>query len=94
VFKLAARNYLYLEDAWTIGVLIQSLLSPLIEQDFADPISSALRCFFAFWSFFAMIVNTLYRSKLVTLLAFPVLVQVPETFEQLAYSDFKVGFMK
>ncbi|CAL8111654.1 unnamed protein product [Orchesella dallaii] len=94
VFKLVARGYLYLDDSWSTGILLQSLLSPLIEQDFTDPTSSTLRCFFAFWSFFAMIVNTLYRSKLVTLLAFPVLVDVPETFEQLAHSNFKVGFMK
>lgn len=41
-----------------------------------------------------MIITTLYRSKLVTLLAFPVLGIIPKTFDQLAFSQFEVGFMR
>ncbi|CAL8111655.1 unnamed protein product [Orchesella dallaii] len=94
VFKLAVNNYVHLEDSFSITRQIPILLSPFIEQDSEMPVSTSLRCFFAFWLFFTMIINTLYRSKLVALLAFPVLVDIPETFDQLAYSDFKVAFMK
>lgn len=37
---------------------------------------------------------TSYRSKMVGFLAFPLLEQVPETFEQLVQSKYQVGFSK
>lgn len=71
------------------------ILASYVEQDSPImPVSQTVRSFIALWSFFTLIVTTLYRSKLVTLLAFPVLGKVPKTFEELAFSDFKVGFMK
>lgn len=36
----------------------------------------------------------MHRSKLVSLLAFPVIEQLPITFDELAYSSYDVGFMK
>lgn len=87
---------LHLEQA-TISVNIQFILvlAPFVEQDSSVmPCSNPLRVFIAFWSFFTLITLNSYRSRLVSLLAFPVLGEVPETFNQLAFSDFNVGFMK
>ncbi len=82
-------------EKWSLSVQIQFLISTFLEQDSPVlPDSQALRSFVALWFFFTMVLTTVYRSKMVTLLAFPVLGELPKTFEQLAFSDYQVGFMK
>lgn len=56
--------------------------------------SLCLRCYVALWLFFTLIITSAYKSKLVSLMAFPVTQILPETFEDLAYSDYIVGFLK
>lgn len=83
--------------SWPLAVQIMFLLSTILEQD--SPIlertkAQPLRVFVIMWFFFIMILTNVYRSKMVTLLAFPVLGSLPETFEELAFSDYHVGFIK
>lgn len=84
-------------ENWSLSVQILFLLSTFLEQD--SPVlertkSQPLRAFVILWFFFTMVLTTVYRSKMVTLLAFPVLGSLPRTFDELAFSDYEVGFMK
>lgn len=82
-------------EKWSLSVQIQFLISTFLDQDSpVQPESHALRSFVALWLFFTMVLTNVYRSKMVTLLAFPVLGELPKTFEELAFSDYQVGFMK
>jgi len=58
------------------------------------PTFSALRCFVALWLCFTLVVTTIYRSKLVSLLAFPIMEKLPQTFEELVASDYHVAFVR
>jgi hypothetical protein len=69
-------------------------MTSFLDQDCVLPTSTPLRIFVAIWLFFTLVVTTIYRSKLVSLLAFPLIESLPMTFDQLAYSSYKVGFMK
>lgn len=74
---------------------VMLVFAPLLEQDGVYmPRSHSLRFLIAFWYMFAIILTNLYRSKLVTLLAFPIVGEIPKTFSHLAFSKFEVGFMK
>jgi len=83
------------KDVWGLEHQVNFIINSLLDQDTGFlPLSGPLRCFVAFWLFFTLVITSVYRSKLVTLMAFPVMQQIPRTFEELAYSDYKVGFMK
>jgi hypothetical protein len=69
-------------------------MTSFLDQDCVLPTSTPLRTFVAVWLFFVLVLTTLYRSKLVSLLAFPYIESLPRDFEELAYSSYKVGFMK
>lgn len=43
-----------------------------------------VRTFAAFWLIFQIVITTAYRSKLVSLMTFPVMLEPPETFQKLA----------
>lgn len=62
------------------------LFSALLEQDgFPEPGNNhGIRIILAFWMLFSIVLGTAYRSKLVSLISFPVLEMLPDTFEQLA----------
>lgn len=95
VTRFLQRLHLEPSALSTINTQVLLIVAPYLEQDSPiQPISHTLRCFIALWEFFIMIITTLYRSKLVTLLAFPVLGIVPKTFDELAFSKFEVGFMR
>ncbi|CAL8097698.1 unnamed protein product [Orchesella dallaii] len=63
------------------------ILKTLLEQDaptFEERPLSSTRTFLAFWLFFALLISATYKSKLVSTLAFPIMVEPPKTFEQLS----------
>lgn len=77
----------YLEGEWSIRKCFTYLLSSFLEQDARElDNSSPSRIIVAFWLLFSILVTTAYRSKLVSLLSFPVLEEPPKTFRALAES--------
>ncbi|CAL8128877.1 unnamed protein product [Orchesella dallaii] len=75
--------------------IIPLLVSTLLEQSNRSlPTTLGFRFILAIWLYFVMVMMTLYRSKLVTLLAFPITSEIPKTIEELVYSDYKIGFVK
>ncbi|CAL8111617.1 unnamed protein product [Orchesella dallaii] len=80
---------------WPLDRQSLFLLSTFMEQDSPVlPESNPLRCFVALWIFFTMLVTNMYRCKMATLLAFPSVGKVPETFDELAFSDYEVGYVR
>lgn len=61
------------------------LFTVILEQD-KRLISkeTSVRIMVAFWLMFGIVINTGYRSKLVSLISFPVLEHLPSTFEELS----------
>ncbi|XP_021959708.1 glutamate receptor ionotropic, delta-1 [Folsomia candida] len=82
------------KESWRIEHQIFFVINSYLDQDCVLPTYTPLRCFVAMWLFFVLIVTTVYRSKMVSLLAFPVLEKIPTTFEELVESDYTVGFIK
>jgi hypothetical protein len=73
---------------------IDYILATLLEQDRFGPVAfpyTPVKLFCAFWLLFAMVTSTAYRAKLVSAIAFPVTQEIPETFHDLAFSDFGIG---
>lgn len=64
-----------------IGYLVRSILGQ--DRDISEK-NSSVRVFTAFWLIFVLVISTAYRSKLVSLLAYPTLEVPPKTFPQLA----------
>ncbi|XP_035700587.1 glutamate receptor ionotropic, delta-2-like [Folsomia candida] len=81
-------------DSWTIQRQIGFILTSYLDQGFAPgiPKFTPLRCFIGLWFCFGIVITTIYKSKMVGLLAFPTLEQVPETFKELVDSEYQVGF--
>ncbi|XP_021953135.2 glutamate receptor ionotropic, delta-2 [Folsomia candida] len=69
------------------------VLTSYLNQASAIPKFAAFRCFVAFWLFFTLIITTIYRSKMVGFLAFPLYESLPQTYRDLAYSNFTLGFV-
>lgn len=97
IFKITNRWNVGSQQMWPFGSQILFLLSTFLEQD--SPVlertkSQPLRAFVIMWFFFTLVVANVYRSKMVTFLAFPVLAQLPKSFEELAFSEYQVGFVK
>ncbi|CAL8097683.1 unnamed protein product [Orchesella dallaii] len=66
------------------------MLKTLMEQGAPDPEERHLnstRTFLAFWLFFALLISTAYKSKLVSTLAFPLMDEPPKTFEDLSRTN-------
>ncbi|OXA46521.1 Glutamate receptor ionotropic, delta-2 [Folsomia candida] len=89
-----ARRGIVSHENWGIQHQIFFVATSYLDQDCVLPRFTPLRCFVALWLFFTLIITTIYRSKMVSLLAFPVLEKLPLTFEQLVASDYQVGFIK
>ncbi|CAG7818853.1 unnamed protein product, partial [Allacma fusca] len=51
----------------------------------------AFRVFTSFWLLFVIVISTAYTSKLFGFLAFPIHESAPQTFEELADSNYEVG---
>ncbi|XP_021960591.1 glutamate receptor ionotropic, delta-1 [Folsomia candida] len=80
---------------WGMRRQVFFVLTSYLDQDCGGmPSFTPLRCFVALWLFFTLIITTVYRSKMVSFLAFPVMERLPLTFEQLVASDYEVGFLK
>jgi len=80
---------------WPLNRQALFLLSTFMEQDSPIlPESNPLRCFVSLWIIFTMLVTNMYRCKMATLLAFPSVGRVPETFEELAFSGYEVGYVR
>jgi len=75
---------------------LQYLVYTLLEQQSSLLIRQrgSIRVFFSFWLLFTLVMVNVYRSKLVTLMAFPLFRNVPDSFEELVYSDYQIGFLK
>ncbi|XP_035714845.1 uncharacterized protein LOC118438509 [Folsomia candida] len=89
-----ARRGMVSHQIWNFKYQIQFVLTSFLDQDCVLPTFAPLRTFVAIWLFFTLVVTTIYRSKLVSLLAFPLIETLPQTFDDLAYSKYSVGFMK
>lgn len=53
-------------------------------------ISGPLRPYFGMWFIFSIVVGTAYRSKLIGILMFPEMTPIPNTFEEVADSEFSL----
>jgi len=78
--------------------IIYYTLATLPEQGYkfsekyrSNGVAFPIRVFMSFWLLFALVFTTAYKAKLTTLMGFPFRNSVPETFQQLADSDFGVG---
>ncbi|CAL8104288.1 unnamed protein product [Orchesella dallaii] len=94
VFKLFQKIRKEKTDLRLYRHLVEYLSSALIGQGLEYPTTNSSRQLLAAWLFPALIINTLYVSKIVGLLAFPIYQQQPRTFEQLVKSGFSWGFDK
>lgn len=64
----------------------------LLEQDKKDlEKGPTLRVIATVWLMFQIVITTAYRSKLTTLMTFPVFTTPPATFSQLAESDYEIS---
>jgi len=82
--------------SWYRGQIMAYMLSAMIEQDVTMPglklgRSMSLRVFVSFFSLFAIVVASAYKSKLMSLLAFPVYTSPPTDFTELSLSQFNTG---
>ncbi|CAL8072510.1 unnamed protein product [Orchesella dallaii] len=70
------------------------MLKALLEQGddtlFLTSVASWIKGLCLSWLLFVLIVTTAYKSKLVSFLAFPNVVQPPTTYEELAESNYKI----
>jgi hypothetical protein len=82
------------DKMWTFKYQFQFILTSFLDQDTVLPIFSPLRCFVSIWLFFTLVLTTIYRTKLVSFMAFPLMAETPNDFDELAYSGYAVGFMK
>lgn len=82
-----------------VGIFLQFSLKAMIEQgnnflSLRDTktvlISPWFRSLCSFWLLFSVIVTTAYKSKLVSFLAFPIIIEPPNTFEELVDSDYSI----
>ncbi|CAG7722897.1 unnamed protein product [Allacma fusca] len=76
---------------WEFAWPITYITGTLVDQNVRGPRSNSARLFVPCWLFFALIISTLYRSKLLSLLGFPVIEPVPETFKELSNSNYHYG---
>lgn len=73
--------------------LVENISFTLIGQGLPYPYSHSARLLLAIWLLAAMILNTLYVSKIVGLLAFPMYQVQPKTFKDLVQApDYSWGF--
>jgi len=72
-----------------------AFVNPLLEQGTIYPTSwsESFKVLLTFWLFFALIISTIYRSKMVTVMTFPMYEKIPANFEELATSNFKYGLL-
>ncbi|CAG7831402.1 unnamed protein product [Allacma fusca] len=91
--KLACRHDLSVvhSSEFQIHDIYTLLFVTLLSQGVKLPQGSSVRCFVAFWLLFAIVVSTAYTSKLFAFLVFPIHESAPQTFEELADSDYDVG---
>ncbi|CAL8098370.1 unnamed protein product [Orchesella dallaii] len=54
---------------------------------------SSIRTFIAFWLLFAFLISSIYQSKLVSTLAFPIKSELPKTFKELASTSHTFGIL-
>jgi len=85
---------------WQWRKLLEYTYSVLLEQDAgsSNPTGmrvgftfSSIRTLCAFWLIFSLVMSNTYKAKLVSLIAFPMSSWVPDTFEELAISPFRIG---
>jgi len=81
---------------WEYVVAASYLIRALLEQCPELPKygnSVSFKTFLTFWLMFSLVISTVYRSKMVSLLTFPTLEHVPVNFDELALDkDFAVDF--
>ncbi|XP_035713886.1 glutamate receptor ionotropic, delta-2-like [Folsomia candida] len=82
------------KENWGIRHQLFFVMSSYLHQACVLPTYTPLRCFAAKWLFFVLVVTTVYRSKMVSLLAFPVMEKIPTTIAELVDSDYTIGFIK
>ncbi|OXA53986.1 Glutamate receptor 2 [Folsomia candida] len=81
-------------NPWGIRHQIFFVLTTYLDQDCVLPRCTPLRCMAALWLFFTLIITTIYRSKMVSLLAFPLYEDLPESYEDLVNSDYTYAFLR
>ncbi|CAL8097689.1 unnamed protein product [Orchesella dallaii] len=89
LLKLSGQS---LSTSKKLGYIFKTLL----EQDapnFEERSLYSTRTFLAFWLFFALLISATYKSKLVSILAFPIMDEPPKTFEELARSPPSFGII-
>lgn len=91
ISKFASQSYLPID----LKGMIMFIFSSFMEQDAQFYLEilhlHSVRVLTSFWFLFALVISTAYRGKLVSLIAFPALSWVPTTFDELAYSNYRVG---
>lgn len=82
------------DKKWTLISFMQYFSRIFLEQsdDIPDNFPQGIRVLLGFWLFFAAVGTTAYRAKMVTLLTFPVFVDLPDTYDELVGSDYHVQF--
>ncbi len=77
---------------WGFLKTFEYIFATFLEKDASLTMKThSVRTLAAFWLIFAVVTATVYRGKLVSLIAFPVITWIPVTFEELADSNFKVA---
>ncbi|CAG7823863.1 unnamed protein product, partial [Allacma fusca] len=69
----------------------QNIIAALLEQEVKHPSKGSLKIVFLSWLFVSLVITTAYRSKLFGLLTFPSTPAQPQTFLDLAQSQFTWG---
>jgi hypothetical protein len=78
-------------DEFDVTHIISYTFASVVEQDVPSAerlTSNPTRVFVCFWLFFTLVMSTAYRSKLVSLLSFPNVEIPPQSFEELADSNY------
>jgi len=71
---------------YALGVLIEKTSDRATTSISTTP----LRLYFTMWFIFSTVIGTAYRCKIIGRLMFPQMEPIPETFEELADSDYKL----
>jgi hypothetical protein len=79
---------------WSIGSSFEFYCRSFLDQGDGrlSQTKWALKLFIAFWSLAILVLNTAYKSKMVSFMTFPVLSEIPQTFDALANSRFRIDY--
>jgi len=79
---------------WPYSQVITKTLAPFFEESLIEPSVNSFRIFLAFWMFFAIIMSTVYKSKIFSTLVTPPETVPPKNLEELVRSEYQWGLDK